>query len=178
MRLFTAIALPAPIISALSTLQGSLAGVTWNRPNSYHLTLRFIGEVRNYTLMNDIDLALRRIDASAFDITVQNVGIFDQANQHTILWAGVAPCKALEHLNRKVEQALRNLDLPMPRKRFYPHITLARAQNIHNDKLAQWVQTYNLFSLPPTRITQFSLFSSHSLEDNPYYIPEVDYLLY
>ena len=44
-RLFTAIEVPSEVGDWLSLMRGGLPGARWIEPESYHLTLSFIGDI-------------------------------------------------------------------------------------------------------------------------------------
>ena len=121
MRLFAAIGPSPGFLEALAGLQDNLraAGVTgkYRDPSGLHMTLAFIGEWPED--VTGILPAVRR----PFPITLSRLGIFPEAN---VLWAGVEPSEELEHLAARVRRALANEGIPFDRKRFCPHITLAR----------------------------------------------------
>ena len=50
-RLFTGFELPAHIGQSLSTLRGGLPGARWIDPENYHVTLRFIGDVDETSIL-------------------------------------------------------------------------------------------------------------------------------
>ena len=52
---------------------------------------------------------------------------------------------ALEHLQAKIETALQRAGLEPERRRFIPHVTLARLDQPANDKITGFVQRNNLF---------------------------------
>ena len=52
-RLFTGLEIPADIGQELSAYRGGLPGARWVDPDSYHITLRFIGDV-DHSLARDV----------------------------------------------------------------------------------------------------------------------------
>ncbi len=121
MRLFIALE-PSPVFrDALSLMQDHLrkAGVEgkWLSPSNLHLTLAFIGAWNE-----DISGLLPIID-EPFQIALTGPGIFRGAK---VLWAGISPAEALGHLAKQVGKVLDANGIPFDRKRFFPHITLAR----------------------------------------------------
>ena len=93
------------------------------------------------------------------------------------LWAGVERNPALEHLQSKIETALQRCGMEPERRRFTPHLTLARLDNAPEAKLAAFVQANNLFRAEPVPVEHFTLFSSRLGKDQAVYTPEVEYEL-
>lgn len=181
MRLFVALDLPPEVKSRLSGISGGIPGLRWVAPENYHLTLRFIGEVDRVEA-EGVDEALAGIRAPAFDLTLQGVGIFqrggERAGKVQALWVGAERTPGLAHLAAKVETALQRVGLPPERRRFAPHVTLARGDNGSApplDKLVGFVQRHNLFREGPVRVERFTLFSSHLGREQASYTPEVEY---
>ena len=180
MRLFVGLDLPGSQRRRLAALAGSLAAARWTPPQNYHLTLRFIGEVPAH-VAEEIDLALSAIRARSFELTLSGVGIFHRggraASQPASLWAGVERSERLEHLHGKVETALQRIGLPAERKRFAPHVTLARVDGVAEPVLAAWLAAHNLLRSDSVALTHFTLFSSRLSKEQPFYTAEVDYEL-
>ncbi len=180
MRLFVGLDLPDGHRQRLAALCGSLAGARWTAPENFHLTLRFIGEVPGH-VAEEIDHALAAIRARSFSLALSGTGLFNRAGrQGTIpsaLWAGIERSEPLERLQSKVETALQRIGLPPERKRFQPHVTLARVDAIAEPALASWVQAHNLLRSPSIPLTHFTLFSSLRGKEQPVYTAEVDYEL-
>ena len=176
MRLFVGLDLPDLLRERLTALFGSLSGARWTPPENLHLTLRFIGETRR-DVAEEIDGALAAIRGRGFPLTLTGTGVFDRAGRPASLWVGVERREPLEHLHNKIETALQRIGLPPERKRFQPHVTLARVDGIAEPVLARWMQTHNLLRSESVPITHFTLFSSLLGKERPYYTAEVDYEL-
>ncbi|MFT8245412.1 RNA 2',3'-cyclic phosphodiesterase [Roseomonas sp. BN140053] len=176
LRLFVALALPPELRVQLSALAGGIPGAKWVPPENYHLTLRFIGGIENWRA-DEVDEALAAIRARPFDLTLQGLGTFEKGGRIQALWAGVERTDALTHLQSKVETALQRVGLEPERRRFAPHVTLARTDRAEIPKLIAYVQAHNLFRAPPVRVEQFTLFSSRLGKENSVYVQEVDYAL-
>lgn len=177
MRLFVALDLPPEVKTRLSGLAGGLPGVRWVPPENYHLTLRFIGQV-NRPEAEEVDEALAAIRARPFELTLSGLGIFERQGRPTALWVGVERTPGLQHLQNKVETALQRAGFEPEKRRFAPHVTLARLDGaVPPDKLIGFVQAHNLFRLEPVRVEHFVLFSSHLGKDQATYTPEVEYAL-
>lgn len=177
MRLFVGLELPWPVRERLAALTTTgIAGARWLPPENYHLTLRFIGETTRYRA-EDIDLGLAAIRARCFPLTLAGVGVFTKSGRSSALWAGVERNPQLDHLQNKIETALQRCGLDAERRRFQPHVTLARLDNVAESKAGGFVQTHNLFRTQPVTIPQFTLFSSQLGNEAPVYTAEVEYPL-
>ena len=125
MRLFVALQPSPGFRAALEDLQERLqsAGVTgkFRDPSGLHLTLAFIGD-----WPDDVTEVLPAVE-KPFSITLSPLGVFPEAN---VLWAGIQPCGELEQLAGQVRHRLADEGIPFDRKRFNPHITLARKPSV------------------------------------------------
>jgi len=175
-RLFVALALPGTLRTQLSFLAGGIQGARWVPPENYHLTLRFIGEVENWRA-DEVDEALSAIRCRPFELSLRGVGTFEKGGKIGALWVGAERTDALAHLQAKVETALQRVGLEAERRRFAPHVTLARTDKAPPHKLVEWVQAHNLFRAPPVTVEHFTLFSSRLGKESPVYVPEVEYEL-
>ncbi len=176
MRLFVALGLPEAVSAQLIGLIGGIPGARWVPPENYHLTLRFIGEVEPWRA-EEVDEALAGIRARPFDLVLNGLGLFEKAGRINALWVGIERSEALLRLQAKVETALQRVGLDPERRRFAPHVTLARTDRAPPDKLISFVQTHNLFRAPVMRVEEFCLFSSKLGKEQAVYVPEVAYPL-
>jgi len=177
MRLFVALELPFDLRQRLAMLSGGgIPGARWVPAENYHLTLRFIGETQGYRA-EEIDQALAALRARSFALTLAGVGVFNKGGRSVSLWVGVERNPALEHLQTKIETALQRCGLEPERRRYTPHVTLARLDNAPEGKLAGFVQANNLFRAEPVAVEHFTLFSSLLGKDQAVYTPEVEYPL-
>lgn len=176
MRLFVALDLRHSLRERLAWMAGGLPGARWLPPENYHVTLRFIGEVPGWQAA-DVDTALAAIRAPGFALTLAGIGTQDRGGRVVSVHARVERCAALDHLHSKIETALTRSGLDRERRRFAPHVTLARLDNVPEFKVAEWVANHNLFRGPPATIEHFTLFSSLLGKDQALYTPEVEYPL-
>ena len=173
-RLFVALALPTEIRSVLTQLVGGIPGARWLPPENYHLTLRFIGEVELWQA-EDIDHALGMIRSRPFNLVLRGVDAFEKSGRFSTLWVGVEKNEELNLLQSKIEGALQRIGLSADRKRFAPHVSLARVDKTLPEKVIAYVQTHNLFRAPTVSVEQFTLFSSRLGKEAAVYSPEVTY---
>jgi RNA 2',3'-cyclic 3'-phosphodiesterase len=176
MRVFVGLDFPWETKLLLASLAGGVPGARWVPPENYHMTLRFIGEMPAHRV-EEIDCALAALRGRAFPLVLTGVGTFTKGGLENTLWMGVEKNEALEALRRKIETALQRAGCVPERRRFTPHITLARLRDPANGKLAAFVQSHNLFRAGPIEIGHFVLFSSQLGKEASVYTPEVEYAL-
>jgi 2'-5' RNA ligase len=126
-RLFTAIEVPDEVCDELYRLRMPLPGARWVRPESYHITLRFAGDINN-TEAREFIANLAMIEPDGFELRLSGLGAFGGDDPHSI-WAAVEPQRRLEELARAHEKAARNAGLAPDTRAFKPHVTLARLKN-------------------------------------------------
>jgi RNA 2',3'-cyclic 3'-phosphodiesterase len=177
MRLFVGLDLPWELRQRVAILSGGgIPGARWVPAENYHVTLRFIGETPRH-VAEEIDHALADLKAPGFTLTLAGLGIFAKGGRSNSLWVGVERSQQLDHLQSKIETALQRCGLSPERRRFQPHVTLARLDNAAEGKLASFVQAHNLFRADPVPVEHFTLFSSLLGKDQAVYTPEVEYAL-
>ncbi|WP_270938213.1 RNA 2',3'-cyclic phosphodiesterase [Falsiroseomonas oryzae] len=176
LRLFVALALPALVKTQLGALAGGIPGAKWVPPENYHLTLRFIGEIEPWRA-EEVDAALAAIRAPRFDLALAGIGTFEKAGRIQSLYVPAERSEALARLQGKVETALQRVGLEPERRRFAPHVTLARTDKAETGKLISFVQAHALFRPAPVPVEHFTLFSSRLGKEAAHYVPEVEYEL-
>lgn len=157
-RLFTAIELPQETREELARLHMPLPGARWQEADDYHLTLRFAGDIDN-AAAREFAANLASIDADAFELRLAGVGAFGGNDPQTV-FAGVAPCEALEALARAHEKAARNAGLGVQKRPFKAHVTLARLRNSNAEAVARYLTRFGGYRSAPILLTRFVLMSS------------------
>jgi RNA 2',3'-cyclic 3'-phosphodiesterase len=177
MRLFVGLELPRELRQRVALLSGAgIPGARWVPPENYHVTLRFIGETPRY-LAEEIDHALAGLKAPSFALTLAGIGTFAKGGRAQSLWIGVERSEPLQRLQSKIETTLQRCGLEPERRRFQPHLTLARLDNAVEAKLGEFVQAHNLFRADPVPVEHFTLFSSLLGKDQAVYTAEMEYAL-
>jgi RNA 2',3'-cyclic 3'-phosphodiesterase len=132
-RLFVALTPPEDVIDALRTTTVALrelapelaAQLRWTRPEQWHLTLAFLGEVSDQV----VDELTRRLSRAAarhppLSLSLGGGGRFG----HRVLWTGVHGDRdGLRRLAGSAAAAARRCRLPVEDRPYRPHLTLARA---------------------------------------------------
>ena len=158
-RIFLALRLDDMAQALLSGLGGQLAGTRPVPADQLHLTLRFIGDVDGTTFC-DIREQLWETSASPVSLTISGVGHFPPRGRPRILWAGIEPSGELLILRNKVNRILRHCGVPPERRKFHPHITLARLMNSSPHRVAQFLSQNSRLKSMPFIVRELTLYSS------------------
>ena len=158
-RLFIAVDLPGTMKKNLERMFFGIPGARWVALDQLHLTVRFIGEVDG-TLFLDIKNTLEEVSISPFDLQLKGVGHFPPRGAPRVLWVGLDKSELLQLLRNKIETTLLKIGLKHEKRKFSPHITLARLKNTHLQKVANFLSGNGLFSQEPFQVDDFKLYSS------------------
>lgn len=123
-RAFVAIRLPEDVAGDLIAAQAGLPAGRPVEPENLHLTLAFLGE-HPEPVVEDVHFALAGFRIPSFDLALEGMGLFGEARPR-VLYAGVRPEPTLSRLREKVVRATRGAGVDPERKRYHPHVTLAR----------------------------------------------------
>jgi 2'-5' RNA ligase len=131
-RVFVAVELSSEVREKISALQQqlntTLPPMNWVRPESIHLTLKFLGSVepsRISQLLSVLEPIGKR--QNKFSVDVQDLGVFPHVKHPRIFWVGVTgKTHALQELVLEIEAVLEPLGFPLEDKPYHPHLTLAR----------------------------------------------------
>ena len=129
MRLFVALGiddnLRSRIARFLDGVRGFAPDARWARPESLHVTLKFIGE-KSEEQVEKIKRLLETITADAFAMNFRGYGFFPGARAPRVFWIGMEAGSQLSSLAATVDENMASLDIPKEEHAFNPHLTLAR----------------------------------------------------
>ena len=172
MRLFVGIPLAPDAISELSNLverirqehKSRVAGLRWMPPESWHITLQFLGNA-DETHYQCLVARLAEIRAAHVLVRIEELGVFERAG---VVFAGVSTTPELLSLADKVAEATSHCGFIAEDRSYHPHITLARAKNRINPLrgIGKQAQQYR-FSRFAAR--EFLLYESHTEREGARY---------
>ncbi len=179
MRCFIAIDIDEAIQAGLEDLQQQIAqstdirkgDVKWVRPDAMHLTLKFLGEIRDREIVQVCD-AVQAVAAEhqAFDISVGQVGSFGDRSAR-VLWVGAGlDCPELSQLQADLEEQLAIAGWPKEGRKFSGHLTLCRVRNVKAGlKLAQITEQYKDVDFGTLRCSAVHVYESTLTPEGPIY---------
>ena len=134
MRLFVSINFPkkqrAKMHRAARALRDQELPVRWVDPDNFHITLKFLGEVRREQV-DDVMAGIERAASSTqpFQTEIGGFGAFPTVRRPHVIWLGVGACPELRCLKQDLEWALGDAGFPAESRSFHPHVTLGRASD-------------------------------------------------
>jgi len=135
MRLFVAIAPPTAVLDELDALVEPLRArrldLRWTNREAWHVTLAFLGQVDEAAaarLLPRLERAARR--HHQVGLAFAGAGAFPSASRANVLWSGLSGDRLeLARLAESVAAGARRAGAPPPgKRRFQPHLTLARCR--------------------------------------------------
>ncbi len=171
-RLFVALDLPQETRDELGSFCYGVPGARWLSDDQFHLTLHFIGDVDG-ALYGDICESLDDVRSENLHIRLSGLGFFSQRKEPKVLWVGLERNEALVQLRNRIGAGLKRAGVELERRKFSPHITVARLRNSPKSKLMTFVAAHNLYKSSNVEISEFKLYSSvltsngaiHSVEE-------------
>ena len=129
MRLFIALDIDDEIRERIARFAEGVSGFApdarWARPDSLHVTLKFIGE-QPEPIREEINGALGSIAASGVALQFHGYGFFPTAKAPRVFWIGIEAGPELATLAAAVDQQTARLGVAKEDRAFSPHLTLAR----------------------------------------------------
>lgn len=97
----------------------------WVKPESLHLTLKFIGE-QPETAQDRIKHAMAEVQVPAPEIHFRGYGFFPTVTAARVFWIGMESGPQLQVLAAAIDDKMPALGIPKEDREFSPHLTLAR----------------------------------------------------
>ena len=166
-RTFIAIELPEKIIASISSIQESIRSygfkVRWVRPQNIHLTLKFLGNVREA----ETEAIGRGLLASAngfapLSMTAKGIGAFPGIKRPRVLWVGVGgQINELIQLQQSLDEKLAGIGFPREKRAFKGHLTMGRVKaKIDPKRLLEAIKAFDGFESEPFVADKIILFKS------------------
>ncbi len=163
MRLFLALDLPEPARDALEALQAEMPAGRPVDPETMHLTMVFLGDLDEETA-EAAHTALEGLRHPPVEVTLRGLGTFG-ARRPQVLFAGVRDARPLAALRAKLLARLRAAGIAPERRRFRPHVTLARFPGrlpaFDLDRLRDFLEARADAEFAPFTAEEVLLFRSH-----------------
>src|SRR3954453_16998813 len=143
-RLFTALEIPADIAGQLASYRGGLPGARWIDPENYHVTLRFVGDVDHAVARGVFSLLGGARRRGPLTVTFDQLASFGGERPRAV-FARAVPTADLHELQAEQERLLAPGGLPPEKRKFLPHVTLARLRDTLAADVAGYIATRGRF---------------------------------
>ena len=165
MRLFVSVEPSAAAVTALTEALDALdLGPARLVPTErWHVTLAFLGEVGDQRLPA-LSQALQGVAAGAPAMRLQlsGAGAFPARGRPSVLWVGVSgDVEPLRRLAVAVARASRQAGVRLERRRFAPHLTIARYRQAPAGAATLAVAGLTAHTGPPFAVERLQLMRSH-----------------
>ncbi|MGD8603109.1 MAG: RNA 2',3'-cyclic phosphodiesterase [Anaerolineales bacterium] len=172
MRTFIAVELPKQIQNQIHQQQQSLAQdlddppIRWVKPESIHLTLKFLGEIPQPKAQQIGDgLPAEAGHFSTTAIVVAGLGCFPDFNRPRVVWVGLDDRGGtIKDLQAHLDQWLVKLGFDPEKRGFSPHLTIGRVHRRVNNqqrrKLGDRIRDYKVPQLGEFEADSVHLFRS------------------
>jgi 2'-5' RNA ligase len=131
MRIFVALDIDAGIRERIARFIDGVSGFApdarWVRPESLHVTLKFIGE-KSEAEVEKITQELGGVHAGAVELNFRGYGFFPSAKAPRVFWVGIETGPELASLAATIDERMAALGIPKEDHAFSPHLTLARGK--------------------------------------------------
>jgi 2'-5' RNA ligase len=176
MRLFIAINIPKKerdrIYRASRPLRDRDYPVRWVTPDLFHLTLKFLGEVRPQKLASVTGVVESVAESTGgFPMGIRGFGAFPTIRRPRVLWVGVEPSPALRCLKQDLEWGLSEHGFERETRAFHPHFTLGRSQSDYGAGAFRGLDTLSaeLTYEAEVNVRKLDLMESHLSASGPRY---------
>lgn len=166
-RAFVAIDLPDSVRSSLAAAQQTLKSygfrVKWVRPQSIHLTLKFLGNIEVAQADAVVDAMTQAAKGCAtMALAPSGLGVFPNARRPRVLWVGIGgQLDRLKDLQQALEAQLADVGFPKESRPFKGHLTLGRVKGkIAAPRLQAALADLGTFEADSFEANQIILFKS------------------
>ncbi|MHC4130668.1 MAG: RNA 2',3'-cyclic phosphodiesterase [Planctomycetota bacterium] len=179
MRVFIAIDINEEIRASIRNLQGELkreAGVgkrevKWVEPTNIHLTLKFLGEIRDEEVVDVCKIVESVVGRhNSFKLSVESLGYFGGRSAR-VCWIGVGEGKeALCQLQKELEAEFEKGGWPKEERAFTGHLTVCRIKNVRaGQRIAEVSATYKDFKAGFVSVDSVKVYQSELTPKGPIY---------
>jgi 2'-5' RNA ligase len=174
-RLFTGLELPDSVVGQLALARGGVVGARWLKPEDYHITLRFVGDI-DAGAAHDIAETLGDIRRPKAFVRFDGLSWFGGGKPRAIV-AKVKADPALMDLQAEQERRLRRIGLEPETRKFTPHVTLARLRGVGARAIADYLASRGALAAEAFTAERFVLFSARDGSGGGPYVVEAGYPL-
>ncbi len=187
MRVFIAIDINDQIRNGIGNLQQKLSAeadikksdVKWVRPESIHLTLKFLGEIKDAQCVEVCNITEEVVaNHKNFELDIESIGCFGGKSPR-VLWVGMgAGSNQLRELAKNLDEKFTSAGWPKETRDFTGHLTVCRIRNSKaGAKLAQVSEQYRDYQLGAIPADSVTVYQTELTPQGPIYTALGNYRL-
>ena len=174
-RIFISVFVPKEIVNIKEMLKTTIdtrgIKIRWIQDGNMHLTLKFIGNTTEESI-DSINNAIHDLvkDTPFINLSISGTGCFSKRDRANTLWVGIkGDLDKLEQLIININNKLEPLGFPIERRKFLPHIAIARINPNQKKKpdISNFLNT--TFMELPMKIVKINLMQSQSFPKGSFY---------
>ena len=174
-RIFISVFVPKEIVNIKEMIKTTIdtrgIKIRWIQDGNMHLTLKFIGNTTEESI-DSINNAIHDVvkDTPFINLSISGTGCFSKRDRANTLWVGIkGDLDKLEQLILNINNKLEPLGFPIERRKFLPHITIARINPNQKKKpdISNFLNT--TFMELPMKIVKINLMQSQSFPKGSFY---------
>jgi 2'-5' RNA ligase len=174
-RIFISVFVPKEIVNIKEMLKTTIdtrgIKIRWIQDGNMHLTLKFIGNTTEKSI-DSINNAIHDLvkDTPFINLSISGTGCFSKRDRANTLWVGIkGDLDKLEQLILNINNKLEPLGFPIERRKFLPHIAIARINPNQKKKpdISNFLNT--TFMELPMKIVKINLMQSQSFPKGSFY---------
>jgi RNA 2',3'-cyclic 3'-phosphodiesterase len=147
-RLFVALRIPVDVKNKLIQICKELTQTPdqfrWETPDKIHLTLKFIGEIKE-ELVSSIEKEIAFVEEyNYFNFNITKFGFFFRSGEPKILWAGLKTDESINTLVEEMNRRLSIFSIPVEKRKFKPHLTMLR---IKRNPGVEFINSFKRYSI-------------------------------
>lgn len=135
-RSFIAIDIPQSIKNIIARVQSDFkesgADVKWVNPELIHLTLKFLGNIKEEQIDEIKKSMIKSVKGiTPFFMTLIDIGVFPNIRYPRVIWMGLEDkTERLLILQKNIEENLNILGFTPEERKFSPHLTIGRLKSL------------------------------------------------
>ncbi len=155
----------------IDELKQSGANLKIVKPKKMHITLKFLGDTKE-NLKNKISKIIERSveNIEPFEIELKSTGAFPNENYIKVLWIGINKGEIIGEIAKKIDNDLSNIGFKKEKRKFSPHITIARVKSAKNkDEIIKILKKHRDETLLKMKVNSIKLKKSRLTQKGPIY---------
>lgn len=173
-RIFLAIDLPRELKDKIALFQKTLRylpDIKWVKPENLHLTLVFLGWLKQSERKRVGEIAQEEIGKiESFPLCLKGLGVFPEIRRAKILWIGADGGLRLKLVNRTLFRKLGEAGFKIDDREFTPHITIGRTkEKLNKENILHTLNSYKEREFGRFMVEQVEIMESELKREGPVY---------